>query len=884
MMYSGNEIREMFLKYFEEKGHTRVASSSLVPHDDPTLLFANAGMNQFKDVFLGLEERPYKRATTSQKCVRAGGKHNDLDTVGRTARHHTFFEMLGNFSFGDYFKRDAIAYGWEFLTGRLGLPKDKLYATVYLDDDEAIKLWREVAGIPEERIIRLGEKDNFWAMGDTGPCGPCSEILIDRGEEYSCSDECGIGKCDCDRFLEIWNLVFMQYNRDADGTMTPLPKPSIDTGMGLERVTAVVQNVASNYDTDLIQSIVKAVEQLCGKAYHRDDRGFPFRVIADHSRACTFLISDGVLPSNEGRGYVLRRILRRAVRFGKVLEINEPFLYRMVPVVVGLMSGAYPELKDKQEYVQQVIKLEEERFHVTLHDGMRIVEEMIARIKAEGGKQISGQQAFTLYDTYGFPLDLTEDTAEEHGLTVDKAGFQEAMEEQRRRARAARQETGMITQLQELYAELGQKLGPTQFLGYEASRATANVIALIVEGIRSEQAEEGDEVQVVLNETPFYGESGGQVGDTGYLTSDNCRVRITDTRKVYNSLLVHVGKVESGTLKEGELLEASPDIERRRAVARNHTATHLLHKALKEVLGDHVNQAGSLVEPDRLRFDFNHLTGVTKEELDRIEALVNAKVLESLKVETLETGLEEARKMGATALFGEKYGDVVRIVKMEDYSMELCGGTHLPVTSQVGVFKILSEGGIGAGLRRIEAVTGTGALEYINEREAELEFIGDLLKAQGDAARRVENLVQSLKEKDREIAQLQAKLAKYEVENLLEQVKEVKGIKVLASKVVAPDMDALRSMGDMFRDKLGSGVVVLGSAAGEDKVNLLALVTKDLVAKGLHAGNLVKEVAKVTGGGGGGRPDMAQAGGKTPAKLDEALARVEALVAGQYKG
>ncbi|MDA8212595.1 MAG: alanine--tRNA ligase, partial [Clostridia bacterium] len=427
-MYSGNEIREMFLKYFEEKGHTRVASSSLVPHNDPTLLFANAGMNQFKDVFLGLEERAYKRATTSQKCVRAGGKHNDLDTVGRTARHHTFFEMLGNFSFGDYFKRDAITYAWEFLTGRLGLPKDKLYATVYLDDDEAIELWREIAGIPEERIIRLGEKDNFWAMGDTGPCGPCSEILIDRGEEYSCSDQCGIGKCDCDRFLEIWNLVFMQYNRDADGTMNPLPKPSIDTGMGLERITAVVQNVASNYDTDLIQSIVKAVEQLCGKAYHRDDRGFPFRVIADHSRACTFLISDGVLPSNEGRGYVLRRILRRAVRFGKVLEINEPFLYRMVPVVVDLMSGAYPELKEKQEYVQQVIKLEEERFHVTLHDGMRIVEEMVAKLKAEGGKQISGQQAFTLYDTYGFPLDLTEDTAEEHGLTVDKAGFQKAME------------------------------------------------------------------------------------------------------------------------------------------------------------------------------------------------------------------------------------------------------------------------------------------------------------------------------------------------------------------------------------------------------------------------------------------------------------------------
>jgi alanyl-tRNA synthetase len=676
----------------------------------------------------------------------------------------------------------------------------------------------------------------------------------------------------------------MQYNRDSDGKMNALPKPSIDTGMGLERITAVVQQVVSNYDTDLIQSLVKEVEKLCGREYYRDDRGFPFRVIADHARACTFLISDGVLPSNEGRGYVLRRILRRAVRFGKVLEINKPFLYNMVPVVVELMSGAYPELKEKQAYVQQVIKLEEERFHVTLHDGMRMVGEIIARIKAEGGKQISGKEAFALYDTYGFPLDLTEDTAEEHGLTVDKHGFQQAMEEQRQRARAARHETGMVTQLQELYAKLGHKLGQTRFLGYQVERATANVTALLVDGVQTNQAEEGDEVQIMLNESPFYGESGGQVGDAGLITSANCRIRISDTRKLYNNLLVHQGIVESGTLGEGELVEAALDKDRRRAISSNHTATHLLHKALKQVLGEQINQAGSLVEPERLRFDFNHLTGVTREELAEIEAIVNANVLESLEINTMETTIEEARKLGATALFGEKYGDVVRIVSMGDYSRELCGGTHLPITSQAGVFKILSEGGIGAGLRRIEAVTGTAALRYINQRQTELELIAELLKAQGDTAQRVENLIQSHKDKERELAQLQAKLAKYEVDNLLEQVIEVKGIKVLAAKVIAADLEALRAMGDLFRDKLGSGVVVLGSIAGEDKVNLLTLVTKDLQAKGLHAGNLIKEIAKITGGGGGGRPDMAQAGGKHPAKLEAALAQVEALVAGQYNG
>ncbi|MHB8171533.1 MAG: alanine--tRNA ligase [Thermincolia bacterium] len=881
-MLTGNEIREKFLLYFESKGHTRVDSSSLVPHNDPTLLFANAGMNQFKDIFLGFEQSSFNRATTSQKCVRAGGKHNDLDTVGRTARHHTFFEMLGNFSFGDYFKRDAIAYAWEFLTVEMGLPKDKLYATIYLDDEEAYQLWQEVAGVPVERIIRLGEKDNFWAMGDTGPCGPCSEVLIDRGEEQRCKAEvCAIGECDCDRWLEIWNLVFMQYNRDESGFMAPLPKPSIDTGLGLERVTSVIQNVPSNYDTDLIQPIIKAVEGLCGKPYNRDERGFPFRVIADHSRACTFLISDGVVPSNDGRGYVLRRILRRAVRFGKVLEINKPFLFEMVPVVVEQMGGAYPEVKEKMEYVQQVIKLEEERFHLTLNEGMKMVGEIVVKIEAEGRKIISGDEAFTLYDTYGFPLDLTEDIGEEHGLTVDKEGFEKAMAAQRQRARAARQETGAVTHFQELYADLGHKLGATQFVGYSHNVATANIQALIAEGVRVDRVEKGDEVQIILNETPFYGESGGQVGDAGLISADTGKVKITDAKKVFSNMIVHLGNVVEGYLTEGSLVKAAIDGERREAIARNHTTTHLVHKALKEVLGDHVSQAGSLVEPDKLRFDFNHLAALIPEELAQVEKLVNQQILAAQPVEVSETSVDEAKAMGATALFGEKYSDVVRVVKIGDYSLELCGGTHLRNSSQAGVVKVVSESGIGAGLRRVEAITGKGTLEYLKAKEDTLQEIATLVKAAPhEVVRRVENLVQSLKEAEREISALQGKLVKYESQGILDQVKEVKGVKVLAAQVSTPDMDALRSMGDMLRDKLGSAVVALGSVAG-DKVNFVVMVTKDLVGQGVHAGNIIKEVAKAAGGGGGGRPDMAQAGGKDPGKVAEALSLVEGLVAGQ---
>ncbi|WP_418792289.1 alanine--tRNA ligase [Phosphitispora sp. TUW77] len=882
-MLTGNEVRDKFLKYYESKGHIIVSSSSLVPHDDPTLLFTNAGMNQFKDVFLGMDKRPYKRAATSQKCVRAGGKHNDLDTVGRTARHHTFFEMLGNFSFGDYFKRDAICYAWEFLTEVLALPVEKLYPTIYMDDDEAFGLWQEVAGVPDEKIVRLGEKDNFWSMGDTGPCGPCSEIIYDRGEEFRCdAPECYIGKCDCDRWLEIWNLVFMQYNRDETGKMTPLPKPSIDTGMGLERITSVIQGVSANYDTDLLKDIITEVEKMSGREYSGNEKGFPFRVIADHARACTFLISDGVLPSNEGRGYVLRRILRRAVRFGKSLGIEKPFLNELVDMVTVIMGGAYPEIIEKKGYVSHIIRLEEERFHETLHDGLKIVGEMVSKVKSAGGTRIGGEDAFVLYDTYGFPLDLTEDIAEENGLEVDRTGFEKSMQQQRERARAARQETAMLAG-QELYADIGNKIGATEFDGYGKTSINANVIGLILNNEPVVQAVQGQKVEVILDKTPFYGESGGQVGDTGYLINKGTVVRIYDTKKAFNGLFIHLGEVEKGSLSFGDSVEARIDEDRRKRIERNHSVTHLLHKAMKEVLGDHVNQAGSLVEPDRLRFDFTHFQPVTSEELTKIEARVNEKIMSNLKISTMVTSIEEAKKAGATALFGEKYGEQVRVVRMGKYSMELCGGTHLKVTAEAGMFKLLSESGIGSGLRRIEAVTGEGIITYITEKEKLLEEVSAALKTTpNELARRAEGILRELKEKEKELEALQAKIARYESQEIMDQVREIKGVKALAARVNAPDMDALRNMGDMMKDKLGSGVVVLGSI-NDGKVNFVAMATKDVLKKGIHAGNIIREAAKAAGGGGGGRPDMAQAGAKDPGKIADALEKAYEIIENQIK-
>lgn len=877
----GSIIREKFLRFFESKGHTIVPSSSLVPHNDPTLLFTNAGMVQFKDVFLGLDSRSYTRATTVQKCVRAGGKHNDLDTVGRTARHHTFFEMLGNFSFGDYFKKEAISYAWEFLTEVLGLPKERLWVTVYQDDDEAYNLWQKITGIPKERIVRLGEKDNFWSMGDTGPCGPCSEILYDRGEKYRCqAKECAIGKCDCDRWLEIWNLVFMQYDRDENGVLTPLPRPSIDTGMGLERIASVMQGVDSNFDTDLIKPLIEKVEELTKKKYYADERGFPFRVIADHVRSCTFLIADGVLPSNEGRGYVLRRILRRAVRFGKLLGIEQPFLYEIVPVVQEIMGTAYPELLGKKEQIQKIIRQEEERFHETLNDGLKVVNNIIAGIKKRGEKVIPGHDAFVLYDTYGFPLDLTQDIAEENGLSVDLEGFDKAMEEQRKRAREAR-EDGKAWDLMTSLSGLLADVGATTFVGYEQEETEAQVLALVQDKDKVTEASEGQEVYLVVGITPCYAESGGQVGDTGQVIGPEGRGRILDTKKLPDGKFLHHLKIEKGTITLGEKVRIIIDQERRQAIARNHTATHLLHKALKEVLGEHANQAGSLVAPDYLRFDFNHFAALEDGEIKAIEERVNEKILANLPITVLEMPLDEAKKMGAIALFGEKYGERVRVVKMGDYSLELCGGTHLKATGSVGVFKILSESGIGAGLRRIEAVTGKAALTYFAQENERIEKIAQLLKTSKEQIiPKLEATLQELKEKERELEKLNARLALYQVDDLLQQVQDINGVALLAATVQAKDMESLRSMADLLKNKLGSGVIVLGASTGE-KVNFVATITKDLLATGLHAGNLLKEVAKIAGGGGGGRPDMAQAGGKNPAKLQEALNQVAVIIKAQ---
>jgi len=879
----GSELREKFLRYFESRGHSIVPSSSLIPHNDPTLLFTNAGMVQFKDVFLGLDKKNYTRAATAQKCVRAGGKHNDLDTVGRTARHHTFFEMMGNFSFGDYFKKDAISYAWEFLTEVICLPKEALWVTIYHDDDEAFQLWQEVTGISGDRIVRLGEKDNFWSMGDTGPCGPCSEIIIDRGEKYRCdAKECGIGKCDCDRWLEIWNLVFMQYERDEQGTLSPLPRPSIDTGMGLERVCSVLQGVDSNYDTDLIQPLIQEVEQISGQKYFGDERGFPFRVIADHARSCTFLISDGVLPSNEGRGYVLRRILRRAVRFGKVLGIDRPFLFEMVPVVLRVMGDAYPELLVNREHIQRIIKLEEERFRETLNEGMKVVSDIITRLKKRGENIISGREAFVLYDTYGFPLDLTEDIAEENNLSVDKEGFNVAMEEQRRRAREAREDI-KAWDFAVSFAGLLGDLGPTAFVGYDRLDAEAKVLTLISEGDKIDTALPGQQYYLVVDITPCYPESGGQVGDSGQVSGPNGSGRILDTKKLPDGKVFHVIEIDSGKIAVGDTVYITVNQERRLAIARNHSATHLLHKALKEVVGSHANQAGSLVAPDRLRFDFTHFAALEENEVKAIEARVNQQILASLPIEISEMSFDKAKEIGATALFGEKYGERVRVVKMGDYSLELCGGTHLKTTSAAGLFKIISEGGVGAGLRRIEALTGTAALEYLLKEEDNLIKASEILKTNREqVVQRIEHIMQELREKEKELDKLNAKLASYQVGELLGQVQDVNGVPVLAVAVQASDMEALRSMADILKNKLGSGVIVLGACTG-DRVNFVAMVSKDLLSAGLHAGNIIKEIAQIAGGGGGGRPEMAQAGGKDPSKLNEALQHTFVVVKNQVK-
>ncbi len=876
-MRNSGEVRKAFLDYFENKGHTVISSSSLVPVNDPTLLFTNAGMNQFKDVFLGIDKRTYQRAATAQKCVRAGGKHNDLDTVGRTARHHTFFEMLGNFSFGDYFKREAIQYAWEFLTELAGLPKENLWITIYEDDDEAEKLWQEVAGVAPERIIRMGEKDNFWAMGDTGPCGPCSEIHYDRGADYACKQpECALGVCDCDRWLEIWNLVFMQYNRDEEGNLNPLPRPSIDTGMGLERLTSLLQKVDSNFDTDLFIPLMDSIERMTGIKYDQGEKGFPFRVIADHSRACTFLISDGVLPSNDGRGYVLRRILRRAVRFGRSLGIQEAFLYKNVDVVADIMRDAYPEIEDKKEFVKEVIKMEEDRFLVTLNEGLKKVEEIIAGVKSRDTGIIPGTEAFMLYDTYGFPLDLTEDVAEENHLVVDTDGFNQMMEEQRERARQANKSTGAFAQ-DIIISELmqGVTAGPTIFTGYEDTKDESTIIAIIKGDRLIDEAVE-DDVLVVTANTPFYAESGGQVADTGVITGNEGEMSVENVQKV-GSCIVHEGRVQ-GSLKTGEKVSLQVSETQRFDIARNHTATHLLHKALRQVLGDHAQQKGSLVEPSRLRFDFSHLASLSEDELLRIENMVNEFILGVHEVKTQVTGLEDAREYGAIALFGEKYDEQVRVVEVEGVSMELCGGTHVRNTGQIGTFKILSEGSVGSGLRRIEALTGRGAREYLSGMEKTLKAAASALRAApAEVGNKIETLQHMVKEYEKEIENLKGKISRASSEDLINKAYDLSGSKVLIEKVEAQDAGTLRQNAEMLKDKLGSGIVLLASVS-QDKVSLVSFVSKDLIERGLHAGNIVGTAAKIAGGGGGGRPDMAQAGARDKSKLDEALTAAREMV------
>ena len=873
----GNEIRKAFLEFFKSKGHEVVASSSLVPHNDPTLLFTNAGMVQFKDTFLELEERPYKRATTAQKCVRAGGKHNDLDTVGKTARHHTFFEMMGNFSFGDYFKEGAIGYAWEFLTGVLKLDKEHLYITIYNDDDEAFELWQKVAGVSPDRIFRLGEKDNFWAMGDTGPCGPCSEIHYDRGEEFACGPNCGIGKCDCDRWLEIWNLVFMQFNRDEEGNMTPLPHPCIDTGMGLERVASILQNVASNYDTDLLQNLIHFIENETGLPYYKDERGFPMRVVADHARSCTFLIADGVLPSNDGRGYVLRRILRRAARFIKLLGIDGVFLAKVVPVVVDMMGDQYPEIREKKDFIVKVIANEEERFHMTLADGMKILEDKIETLKAEGKTVIPGVDVFQLYDTYGFPIDLTEDAAEENGMTVDKEGFEAAMEEQRRRARNARSNEG-FNELEIALTALLSDAEATEFTGYTTLTDEGRIVALIAEDERKAALGEGDEGYLILDKTPCYAEMGGQVGDRGTFTVGENAADILTTFKLPGGVYIHKIKVAKGQIAEGDTGVAAVNETLRKATQRNHTATHLMHKALKEVLGDHANQAGSLVNEERLRFDFNHFSAVTPEELKAIEDKVNAQILENINVCTKEMDIDEAKAQGAMALFGEKYGKRVRFVDIGGWSKELCGGTHVHDIGEIGLFKIVSESSIGAGLRRIEAVTGDAARAYFEAEENELQEIQHLLKVKkSDVLGKIQQLLAELKEKDKEIAAYKEAEAASKADDVLKEAEEYPKGKAIVASMGDIDMNALRETADKLKENRDDLALVL-FATGGDKVSIVISGGKDWLANGFHAGKLIKEVASVVGGGGGGKPNMAQAGGKDTAKVEEAMNKAKELL------
>ncbi|MCX7659815.1 MULTISPECIES: alanine--tRNA ligase [Caldimonas] len=868
------EIRQTFLKFFESKGHTVVPSSPVVPADDPTLLFTNAGMNQFKDVFLGFDKRPYTRAATAQKCIRAGGKHNDLENVGYTARHHTFFEMLGNFSFGDYFKRDAIRYAWELLTEHFKLPPSKLWVTVYAEDDEAYDIWHKDVGVPAERIVRIGDNkgaryasDNFWMMGDTGPCGPCTEIFYDHGEGIPGGPP-GSPDEDGDRYIEIWNNVFMQFNRTEDGQMHPLPKPSVDTGMGLERIAAVLQGVHSNYEIDLFVALLAAAKQAVDAAGAGDcDKGSPsLKVIADHIRACAFMVADGVIPGNEGRGYVLRRIARRAIRHGYKLGARVPFFHRIVAAVVQQMGDAYPELRQHQARITEVLKQEEERFFQTIAHGMEILEAALAG----GARQVDGELAFKLHDTYGFPLDLTADVCRERGVTVDAAGFEAAMARQREQARAA----GKF----KMAAGLEYRGAPTTFHGYERLvHEGARVTAVYVDGTSVDSARAGDDAVIVLDHTPFYAESGGQVGDTGELRNKTARFLVEDTQKIQADVFGHHGRVVEGEIRVGDMIDARVDAERRARTMRNHSATHLMHKALREVLGEHVQQKGSLVNAERTRFDFSHHAPLTPEQIQRIEALVNAEILANADTQARIMPIEEAQKLGAVMLFGEKYGAQVRVLDIGS-SRELCGGTHVARTGDIGLFKIVSESGVAAGVRRVEAVTGENALAYVQGLESTVGQLAGVLKATpSDVPQRVAQVLEQVRSLEKELAALKGKLASVQGDELMAKAVDVKGIRVLAATLDGADAKTLRETMDKLKDKLKTAAIVLAAVDG-GKVQLAAGVTSDNTAK-LKAGDLVNFVAQQVGGKGGGKPDLAMAGGSDVSKLPQALASVPAWVA-----
>ncbi|MGG0238325.1 alanine--tRNA ligase [Bacillus rhizoplanae] len=871
---TGAQIRQMFLDFFQEKGHAVEPSASLVPHEDPSLLWINSGVATLKKYFDGRVIPQNPRITNAQKSIRT----NDIENVGKTARHHTFFEMLGNFSIGDYFKEEAITWAWEFLTSDkwIGFDKELLSVTIHPEDEEAFQIWNEKMGVPKERIIRLEE--NFWDIGE-GPSGPNTEIFYDRGEAYGndFSDPELYPGGENERYLEVWNLVFSQFNHNPDGTYTPLPKKNIDTGMGLERMASVVQNVPTNFDTDLFMPIIGATEVISGEKYRagNDEQDTAFKVIADHIRTVTFAVGDGALPSNEGRGYVLRRLLRRAVRYAKKLNINRPFMYELVPVVGEVMKDFYPEVLEKKDFIARVVKNEEERFHETLHDGEAILAEVIGKAKEAKSTVISGEDAFRLYDTYGFPIELTEEYAEEAGMTVDHEGFEAEMEKQRERARAARQD---VDSMQIQGGVLGEIKVASEFVGYNTVGTESNVVALVKNGEFTDSLQAGEEGQLMLDATPFYAESGGQIADRGYLLADGVKVLVKDVQKAPNGQNLHKVVVEEGTLTKEAAVKAVIDTKNRAAIVKNHTATHLLHQALKDILGGHVNQAGSLVTSERLRFDFSHFGQVQADELEKIERIVNEKIWESITVDISQKAIEEAKAMGAMALFGEKYGDVVRVVQVGDYSLELCGGCHVDNTASIGIFKIVAESGIGAGTRRIEAVTGKAAYELMNEQVGLLKEAANKMKTNPkDILTRVDGLFAEVKQLQKENESLAAKLSNIEAGNLTDTVRTVDGVSMLATKVNVADMNNLRTMMDDLKNKLQSAIIVL-AAVSDDKVNILAGVTKDLIEQGYHAGKLVKEVASRCGGGGGGRPDMAQAGGKNPEQVEDALAFVEEYV------